>query len=117
MPVRAGLPRFGDVIIDPQGNATIPFNEWCSWVDDRVMALAIGAGLREPLPQDVIVEGGRPVFAFSKWLGWVNRSAAGYGAPPKRPPLPPSNFAIVGVDQKPVIPFYIWLQYVDVLLA
>lgn len=117
MTFRAGLPQFGDVLVDAQGNATVSFNEWESWVDGLVISLGISVGMREPLPQNTIVEGGRPVVPYARWLGWVNNSVATFGSPPKRPPLPPSNFPIVGVDKKATIPFYIWLQYVDGLLA
>lgn len=114
---RPGLPSAGFVLVDAENNATIAFNEWESWVDGRVIGLGIGVGAREPLPPGAIVLGGRPVVPYAKWLAWVNRSVAGFGTPAKRPPLPPSNFALVGVDRKATIPFFVWLQYVDRLLS
>jgi hypothetical protein len=115
--MRPSLPTLGDVLADQENNATIPFNAWESWVDGLVVSLGIGVGAREPLPPNAIVIDGRPNVAYSKWLLWVNRSVATYGTPAKRPPLPPANFTILGSDRKATIPFFVWLQYVDRLLA
>src|ERR1700676_5357313 len=113
---RPSLPTLGDVLIDAENNATVPFNQWEGWVDGRVVALAIGVGQREPLPPGAIIMAAKPVVPFAKWLQYINRSAATFGTPTKRPPLPPSNFALVGIDRKSTIPFWTWLSYVGVLL-
>jgi hypothetical protein len=111
------LPTLGDVLIEAENNATVPFNEWEGWADGRVITLGIGVGTREPLPPGAIIVGSRPVVPYAKWLLWMNRSVATYGAPPKRPPLPPSNFPLIGVDRKATIPFFTWLKYVDGVLS
>jgi hypothetical protein len=111
------LPTPGDVLVDEENNATVPFNEWEGWVDGRVVALAIGIGRRAPLPPGAIILARRPTLPYAMWLDWVNRSILGFGAVPLRPPLPPSNFSIVGVDRKATIPFFVWLMYVDRLLS
>jgi hypothetical protein len=105
------------VLIDGEANATIPFNQWESWVDGQVITLAIGASGRVGVPPGAIIVGGRATQPYGLWLGWIDRSVAGYGTPTKRPPLPPSNLALVGVDRKATIPFAVWLQYVDGLLG
>jgi hypothetical protein len=115
--MRPALPSGQFVLVDGEASATVPFNQWCSWVDGRVIALAIGATGREPLTPGVIIEAGRPADPYGKWLRWIDRSVAGYGSPSKRPPLPPSNFPLIGVDRKATIPFGTWLLYVDGLLG
>lgn len=114
---RPALPVAGNALVDPEGQATVPFNSWEQWIDGLVISLSIGVGAREPLPPGVIIVSGRPVVAYAKWLAWVNRSAATYGTPSQRASLPPSNFPILGVDRKPTIPFFSWLRYVDRLLG
>jgi hypothetical protein len=115
--MRPALPSGVGVLIDAEANATVPFNQWESWVDSQVVSLGIGADGRAGLPPGAIIVGGRAVDPYSKWLGWIDRSLSSYGTPPKRAPLPPSNLAIVGPDRKATIPFAIWLQYVDGLLG
>lgn len=115
-PFRAALP-LPFVLVDLVNNATVPFNEWESWADGQVIALGISATARAPLPPGAIIIGGRATLPYGLWLGWIDRSVAGFGAPAKRPPLPPSNLALVGVDRKATIPFATWLQYVDGLLG
>lgn len=115
--MRPALPSGAFVLIDGENNATVPFNEWESWVDGQMGALAIGATGQEPLPSGAIIVNGIATQPYGRWLGWINRSVAGYGSPSKRPPLPPSNLAMVGVDRKGTIPFLTWLQYVDQLLG
>lgn len=114
---RPALPSGAFVLVDAEANATVPFNEWGSWVDGQVIALGIGASGRAGLPPGVIIVGGRAALPYGLWLGWIDRSLATYGAPPKRPPLPPSNLALIGSDRKATIPFAAWLQYVDKLLG
>lgn len=114
---RPGLPNGLFVLVDGENNAVVPFNEWESWVDGQVVALGIGSGAREPLPPGAIVLAARPTLPYAKWLRWVDRSVAGFGSPTKRPPLPPSNFPVIGVDRKATIPFFVWLGYVDRLLS
>ncbi len=115
--MRPALPPSVFPLLDMENNATVAFNEWESWVDGRVISLAIGVGRREPLPPGAIIMAAKPVVPYAKWLGWIDRSAATFGTPPKRPPLPPSNFALIGIDRKATIPFQTWLLYIDKLLA
>lgn len=112
-----GLPSPAFVIVDAENNATVSFNMWEQWADGRVVALGIGAVGRAPLPPGAIVLGGRPTLPYAQWVGWIARSVATFGTPAQRPPLPPSNFPIVGVDRKATIPFFNWLRYVDGLLS
>lgn len=114
---RPALPTSVFPIIDLENNATVSFNEWEGFIDGQVMTLAIGAGKRAPLPPGVIIMAARPTLPWAQWLDWINRSAATFGTPTKRPPLPPSNFALVGIDRKATIPFQTWLQYIDKLLG
>lgn len=114
---RPSLPTMNDVLIDSENNATISFNQWEGWVDGRVMTLNIGVGKRAPLPPGAIMLAARATLPYAQWLGWIDKSAATYGTPNRRAPLPPSNFALIGVDRKSTIPFFTWLKYVDSLLA
>jgi hypothetical protein len=114
---RPALPSAAFPIIDAENNATVSFNEWEGFVDGQVIALGISTGRREPLPPGAIIMAAKPVTPYARWLGWVNRSAATFGTPTQRPPLPPSNVQLVGVDRKATIPFQTWLQYIDKLLG
>lgn len=113
---RPALPSAGFPLIDTENNASVSFNEWEGWVDGQVVVLGIGATGREPLPPGAIIMAAKPVIPYAKWLLWVDRSAATFGTPPKRPPLFISS-ALVGVDRKATIPFQTWLQYIDKLLS
>lgn len=104
-------------LIDVENNATISFNQWEGFIDDQVVTLAIGVGKRAPLPPGAIIIAARPTLPWAQWLGYVDRSAATFGTPTKRPPLPPSNVQFIGVDRKATIPFFMWLQYIDKLLG
>lgn len=114
---KPSLPTMGDVLTDVENNATVSFNMWEGWADGRVETLAIGVGRRAPLPPGAIIMAARATLPYALWLGWIDRSAASFGSLAKRPPLPPSNFALVGVDRKATIPFFSWLRYVDQLLT
>ena len=114
---RPSPPLASDTLVDQENNATVPFNAWEQFIDGRVASLSIGVGAREPLPPGAIVVNGVPAVAYAKWLTYINRSVATFGSPSQRPPLPPSNFPVLGVDRKPTIPFYSWIRYVDQLLA
>lgn len=114
---RPSLPTMSDVLTDTENNATVSFNIWEQWADGLVISLGLSVGAREPLPPGAIIVGGRPTVAYAKWLVWVNKSVSTFGTPTQRPPLPPSNFALIGVDRKATIPFFSWLRYVDQLLA
>lgn len=115
--MRPSLPNASFVLVDAENNATIPFNEWEQWVDGKIITLAIGVGRRAPVPPGTIILAARPTLPYAQWLGYVDKSAATFGTPPKRPPLPPSNFALIGVDRKATIPFQTWLLYVDRLFS
>lgn len=114
---RPALPSAQFVLIDTENNATVSFNIWEGWVDGRIVALGLGATNHPPLPPGAIIVDRRPSIPYAAWLAWVNRSVATFGTPTKRPPLPPSNFPLVGVDKKATIPFFVWLSYVDRLLS
>ena len=115
--MRPSLPNAIFTLTDDENNATIAFNEWEQWVDARVVALGLSSGKRAVLPPGAIVVARRATIPYAGWLQWVDRSVRGFGAPTQRPPLPPSNLALVGVDKKCTIPFFSWLRYVDQLLG
>lgn len=114
--MRPSLPLAIFTLTDGENNATVAFNEWEQWADAKIVALAIGVGKRAPLPPDAIIIARRATIPYAAWLQWVDRSVRTYGTPPQRPPLPPSNLALVGVDRKCTIPFFSWLRYVDRVL-
>lgn len=114
---RPALPTALFTLVDADNNATVSFNEWEGWVDGQVETLAIGVGKRAPLPPGVIMLAARATLPYAQWLQYINRSAATYGTPTKRPPLPDGSMVLIGVDNKTTIPFFTWLKYVDQLLA
>lgn len=114
---RPALPTSVFVLVDAENNATVSFNEWEGWVDGQVETLAIGVGKRAVLPPGVIMLAARATLPYAQWLGYVDRSAATFGTPTKRAPLPPSNLPLIGVDRKATLSFFMWLTYVDGLLG
>lgn len=115
--VRPSLPTGLFVLIDDENNATVSFNIWEQWADGRVVALGLGVTNHPPLPPGAIIVGQRATVPYAAWLGWVDRSVRGFGAPSQRASLPPFGLPLVGADKKATIPFYNWLRYVDGLLG
>lgn len=115
--MRPALPTALFVLTDDENNATVSFNIWEQWVDGRVVTLALGSSSHPPLPPGPIIVARQPTIPYAAWLAWVDRSVRSYGTVSLRPPLPPSNLALVGADRKTTIPFFTWLRYVDKLLS
>jgi len=115
--MRPALPSGQFALVDAEFNATVPFNEWESFIDGQIVSLAIGVGRRYPLPPGAIVVGGRATVPYGQWLRYVNQSLSTFGSPTKRAPLPPSNVQLMGADRKATVPFLMWLTYIDKLLG